>query len=103
MILDATAVGDSITLTMNVAAAGIYDVKVSMKDLNTRGIWQLAANGANVGGAQDEYQATGSGAFIVTDLGNFNFSAAGNYSFKFAVTGKNAASSGYSISFDTIM
>ena len=102
MILDATAVGDSITLTVNVATAGIYDVKVSMKDLNTRGIWQLAVNGANVGGSQDEYQATGSGAFIVTDLGNFNFSPAGNDSFKFTVTGKNAASSGYSISFDTI-
>jgi hypothetical protein len=102
MILDATAVGDSITLTVNVASAGVYDVKVSMKDLNTRGILQLTVNGSNVGGPQDEYQATDSGAFIVTDLGTFNFSTAGNYSFKFAVTGKNAASSGYSISFDTI-
>jgi hypothetical protein len=73
-----------------------------MKDLNTRGILQLTVNGSNVGGPQDEYQTTGSGAFIVTDLGTFNFSTAGNYSFKFAVTGKNAASSGYSISFDTI-
>jgi hypothetical protein len=102
MILDSTAVGNSITLTVNVATAGVYDVKVSMKDLNTRGIWQLAVNGANVGGPQDEYQATGSGAFIVTDLGTFNFTAPGNYSFKFSVTGKNAASSDYSISFDTI-
>jgi Legume lectin domain/Chitobiase/beta-hexosaminidase C-terminal domain len=100
MILDATAVGDSITLTLNVATAGIYDVKVSMKDLNTRGIWQLAVNGTNLGTQTDEYQATGTGVYVVTDLGNFNFSAAGNYSFKFTIVGKNAASSGFSMSFD---
>jgi hypothetical protein len=101
-ILDATAAGDNVTLTVNVPTAGTYDVKVSMKDLNTRGIYQLAINGANVGVAQDEYQTTGSGAFIVTDLGNFNFAAAGNYAFKFTVTGKNASSSGFTIAFDDI-
>ncbi len=77
-------------------------MKVSVKELNTRGIWQLSINGANVGSPQDEYQNTGSGAYAVFDLGNFNFAAAGNYAFKFTVTGKNAASSGYSIAFDDI-
>jgi hypothetical protein len=101
-ILDATAVGDNVTLTLNVATAGTYDVKVSLKDLNTRGIWQLAVNGTNVGAPQDEYQTTALGAYVVTDLGNFNFAAAGNYAFKFTVTGKDAASSGYSIAFDDI-
>ena len=101
-ILDAAVVGDNVTLTVNVATAGTYDVQVSMKDLNTRGTYQLAINGANVGAAQDEYQSTGSGAFIVTDLGSFSFAAAGNYAFKFTVTGKNASSSGYSIAFDDI-
>jgi hypothetical protein len=102
MILDATAPGNNITLTLNVATAGTYDIKVGLKDLNTRGIWQLAINGANVGSPQDEYQATGTGAYVVTDLGNFNFAAAGNYSFRFTVAGKNSASSGYSIAFDDI-
>ena len=101
-ILDATAVGDNVTLTVNVATAGTYDVKVSMKDLNTRGIYQLAINGANVGATQDEYQTTGSGVLIVTDLGNFNFPAAGNYAFNFTVAGKNASSSGFTIAFDDI-
>jgi Legume lectin domain/Chitobiase/beta-hexosaminidase C-terminal domain len=101
-ILDATAVGNNVTLTVNVATAGIADVKVSVKELNTRGIWQLSINGTNVGSPQDEYQNTGSGAYAVFDLGNFNFAAAGNYAFKFTVTGKNAASSGYSIAFDDI-
>jgi hypothetical protein len=101
-ILDATAVGDNVTLTLNVATAGTYDVKVSVKDFDTRGIWQLAINGTNVGSPLDEYQPTGSGVYVVTDLGNFNFAAAGNYAFKFTVTGTDAASSGYSIAFDDI-
>jgi hypothetical protein len=77
-------------------------VKVSVKDLNTRGTWQLAVNGANVGSPQDEYNTSASGVYAVLDLGNFNFAAAGNYAFKFTVTGKNAASSGFSIAFDDI-
>jgi Legume lectin domain len=102
-ILDATAVGNNVTLTVNVATAGIADVKVSVKELNTRGTWQLSINGTNVGSPQDEYTNNGSaGAYGVFDLGTFNFPAAGNYAFKFTVTGKNAASSGYSISFDDI-
>jgi hypothetical protein len=101
-ILDAIAGGDSVTLTVNVATAGIQDVKVSVKDFNTRGIWQLTINGTNAGVWQDEYQTTTSGAFVVFDLGTFNFASAGNYAFKFTVTGKNTASSGYSIAFDDI-
>ncbi len=102
-ILDATKVGDNVTLTVNVATAGIADVKVSTKNLNTRGIWQLTVNGTTVGAPQDEYNSSASaGVYAVLDLGNFNFAAAGNYAFKFTVTGKNAASSGYSIAFDDI-
>jgi hypothetical protein len=101
-ILDATAVGDNVTMTVNVANAGTYDVKVSTKLLNTRGTYQLTINGAKVGPAEDEYANTGAGTFATLDLGNFNFAAAGNYAFKFAVTAKNAASSGFSIAFDDI-
>jgi Legume lectin domain/Chitobiase/beta-hexosaminidase C-terminal domain len=102
MILDATSVGNAITLTLNVPTPGIYDVKASMKENNARGIWQLAVNGTAVGSPQDEYQPTDAGAYVTTDVGNFNFAAAGNYSFKFTVVSKNAASGGYSMSFDNI-
>ncbi len=101
-ILDATAAGQSVTMTVNVATAGTYDVKISTKLLNTRGTYQLAINGANAGAPQDEYNATGSGIYATQDLGNFNFAAAGSYSFKFTVSGKNASSSGFSIAFDDI-
>jgi hypothetical protein len=102
-ILDATAAGQSVTMTLSVATAGTYDIKISTKELNTRGTYQLAINGAGVGAPQDEYNASSSaGVYATQDIGNFNFAAAGSYSFTFTVTTKNAASTGYSIAFDDI-
>jgi len=100
-ILDATKVGDNVTFTLNVAQPGTYGVKVGVKQFTTRGIWQLSVNGVNVGAPQDEYLNTG-GAYAVLDAGNVTISSAGNQSFTFTVTGKNAASSGFTISFDPI-
>ncbi len=99
-ILDATKVGDNVTFTVNIAAAGTYDVKISCKMHSTRGISQLNVSGTNVGAVYDQYAATD--AYAVYDLGTHTFSSAGNYSFKFTVTGKNTASSDYSISFDDL-
>ena len=100
-ILDATKVGDNVAFTLNVATPGTYDVKVGVKQFTTRGIWQLSVNGVNVGALQDEYLNTG-GTYAVLDAGNVTISTAGNQTFKFTVTGKNAASSGFTMSFDPI-
>jgi hypothetical protein len=100
-ILDATKVGDNVTFTLNVATPGTYDVRVGVKQFTTRGIWQLSVNGVSAGLPQDEYLNTG-GTYAVLDVGNVTISTAGNQTFKFTVTGKNAASSGYTISFDPI-
>ncbi len=100
-ILDATKVGDNVTFTLNVATAGIYDVQLSDKKFSSRGISQLSISGTNLGATLDQYAATDS--YAVNDYGTFNFTAAGNYAFKFSVTGKNAASSNYGISFDDIV
>lgn len=100
-ILDATNVGDNIVFTLAVPTAGLYDVKVSYKQFTTRGIMQAAVNSTNLGSPVDEFTPTGD-AYAVSDLGNLNFASAGNYLFKFTVVGKNAASSGYTMSFDTI-
>jgi Legume lectin domain/Chitobiase/beta-hexosaminidase C-terminal domain len=100
-VLDATKVGDNVTFTVNVATAGTYDVQLSYKNLSDRGTMQLAINGTNVGSTLDEYAATDSYAGF--DFGTFNFPTAGNYSFGFTVTGKNASSTGYSISFDDMV
>ena len=98
-ILDATSVGDNVTFTVNVATPGIYDVKVSYKQNIPRGTMQSAVNTTNIGPPVDEFLATGEG-YAQVDLGNVNFASAGNYLFKFTVVGKNAASTGYGISFD---
>jgi hypothetical protein len=100
-ILDATKVGDNVTFTLNVAQPGTYDVKVGVKKYTTRGIWQLSLNGVNVGSTQDEYVNTG-GTYAVLDVGTVTISSAGNQSFRFTVIGKDVASGGFTMSFDTI-
>ncbi len=102
VIADGTAVGAYLNFTINVAQAGTYDVKAATKQFTTRGIFQLSVNGANVGPTEDEYNANGNGVFYEYDLGPLNFSAPGNYSFKFNVTGRNSKSSGYTVAFDYI-
>ena len=99
--LDATAVGDSVTFTINVAQAGVYSITYNTKAYNTRGTNQLSINGSNVGPVVDQYNA---GQTLTSfNLGTFNFATAGNYSLKFTVIGKNAASSGYTMAFDDII
>lgn len=98
-ILDATSIiGNNVTFTVNVAAAGTYDVKLSYKRYKTRGISQFTINGTSVGGPLDQYLDTD--GYATVDYGNFTFESAGNYSFKFTIIGKNPSSTGYSVSFD---
>ncbi len=99
MMFDATAVGDNVAFTINVATPGIYDVKVSYKQNINRGIMQTAVNSTNIGAPVDEYLAAGE-AFAETDLGSVNFATAGNYLLKFTVVGKNPASPADTITFD---
>jgi hypothetical protein len=101
-IADGTAVGAYLNFTVNVATAGTYDIKAATKKFPTRGIFQLSVNGTNVGPPEDEYSANGNGVFQEYDLGNATFPSAGNYSFKFIVTGHNSSSSGYTVCFDYI-
>lgn len=105
-IIDATAVGNQVTYVIPGVTAGVYDIRVGCKNLNTRGIWQLAIGPAgstsptNLGAPQDEY-ATGE-TFAEYDLGNWTPGSSSDKWFTFTVTGKNAASTGYTISFDYI-
>jgi hypothetical protein len=93
-------VGDSVTFTVNVPQAGIYDIAYTTEKASNRGYLQFSINGTNVGPLSGQY-ATAI-AFARCDLGNFSFPAAGSYSFKFTVAGKNSSSSGYTLAFDDI-
>jgi Legume lectin domain/Chitobiase/beta-hexosaminidase C-terminal domain len=94
-------VGDNVTFMVNVPAAGKYNVKVSYKQYQPRGMVQTAINNTNVGPAIDQFVPT-SDSYAETDLGSVNFSSAGSYPFTFTVVGKNSASSGYNLAFDDI-
>jgi hypothetical protein len=98
--INSTGVGQSVTYTLNVPTAGTYDVRVAVKKYYTRGIWQMAVNGSNVGNTQDEYNS--SALWAEFDVGNVTISSTGNQAFKFTVVGKNASSSGYTMTFDYI-
>jgi hypothetical protein len=97
-----TSVGDNVTFMVNVPAAGTYDVKISYKQYQPRGIVQTAINNASVGPPVDQFIANAD-AYAITDLGSVNFPSAGSYPFTFKVVGKNPASTAYSLAFDDII
>ncbi len=105
-ILDATAVGNSVTYTVPNLQARTYDVFVGTKTYNTRGICQLAVapslNGAYTDHGSPIDQYSSAAVFSEIDVGSFTPGTAGDKSFRFTVTGKNASSSGYSLAFDYI-
>jgi hypothetical protein len=99
-ILEANAAGDFVTYTVNLPQAGTYDVRVGIKKLTNRGIWQFASNGTDHGPAVDGFAAAA--AFVEADLGNVTFTTAGDKAFRFTVTGKNAASTSFWVVLDYI-
>jgi hypothetical protein len=100
VILEAKGAGDFMTLNVSVPQARTYDVRVGVKNLANRGIWQLSIRGVKHGPPVDQFSS--SAAFQEVDLGNVTFGAAGVQPFAFSVTGKNPASSGFWIALDYV-
>jgi hypothetical protein len=99
-ILEANAVNDYVTYTVNVPQAGSCNVRVGVKKSPNRGIFQLAVNGSNHGSTQDLYAAADT--YTELDVSTFTFGSSGSKSFTFTVTGKNGSSSNYWLAFDYI-
>ncbi|MGP8155824.1 MAG: glycosyl hydrolase 115 family protein [Candidatus Acidiferrales bacterium] len=105
---DSTATGQYISFDVTIPAAGTYDIQVGYKGLNSRGKMQTAVASSvggtytNVGSVVDQYADTGSGTYPTADLGDYTFSSSGTWVFRFTVTGKDSASSGYTLSFSFI-
>ena len=98
--LEANQIGQFVSFPINIPIAGTYHIKVGVRNADNCGMFQLAVNGRNQGAPQDEYSAvTG---YTVLDLGPITFTNAGNRNFRFTVTGKNASSLGYQLTFDYI-
>jgi hypothetical protein len=101
VILNATGTGQSVTFTVNVPAAGTYDIAYTTQVATNHGNAQFAINGTNVGPTTGQY-ATATG-YARLDLGNYTFASAGSYSFTFTVNGKNGSSTGYALAFDDLI
>ncbi len=105
-VLDARAAGDSVTYTVPNVAIGTYDVRVGVKRLDSHGLCRLAAarsdstTFSNIGSSQDLYSTTED--YVELDLGTWSPATVSDKSFRFTVTGKNAASSGYAVGLDAI-
>jgi hypothetical protein len=99
-ILEANAAGDSVTYSMYVPQARTYNVRVGVKKLNNRGIWQLESNGIPHGAPVDGFAAAA--AFTEAEIGAVTFTTAGVKSFRFRVTGKNPSSTGFWVALDYV-
>ena len=107
VILDSTAAGNYINFLVPDVSARKYDVRVGVKTINTRGIFQMAIGQAgnnsptNTGAPQDLYSA--SAAYVELDLGAWTPATNSDKWFWITVTGKNASSTGYTLAFDYIL
>ncbi|OCT13093.1 hypothetical protein A8709_20295 [Paenibacillus pectinilyticus] len=98
--LSGNAVGDYVQYTLNVPQTGTYTVYVGNRKAANKGIYQLAVNGTNLGSTVDQYAAAS--GYAESNLGTVTISAAGNQTFRFTVTGKNASASTYNLAYDYI-
>ncbi|GEM_PF-5360211 len=99
-ILEANAVDDYVTYSVNVPEARSYSVRIGVKRGTDRGRFQMSVNGVNHGSVQDLYSTASD--YVELNVANITFSSEGNKSFKFNITGKNASSSGYWLAIDYI-
>jgi unsaturated rhamnogalacturonyl hydrolase len=94
------AVNDYVQFTATNVPAGSYKLRVRFRRSPNNGIWQLTTNGVNTGTATDGYDVDPH--YAEADFGNVTYSTTANRVYRFKVTGKRTASSGYGIAIDCI-
>lgn len=99
---DAGAVGEFIEFTLTVPDPGDYAVSLVYKSYPNRGTFRLSCAGETVGEPVDQFAAAPAYGQIAK-LGLVRFNSAGPKTLCFTVTGKNAASSALSGSFDKLV
>jgi hypothetical protein len=99
--LNSLATGDYVQFTVPVTA-GTRSISIKYKTDDTRGKLKLriVENNGLVGAELDQY--TSSNLYKSSYIGSMTFTTTGNKTFRFEVSGKNATSTGYSLSIDSI-
>lgn len=100
-VLKSTATGQYLEATLFSVPAGTYSVRVRYKRYNARGKFTFKFDGATLGPEVDQYLSTA--LFGETTMGTKTFSSTGNHTVRFTVSGKNASSSDYALSIDSIV
>jgi hypothetical protein len=90
--------GQYIDYTVTSVPAGTYQVQMEWKGNTSRGTFQLAVDGTNLGSTLDQYSATQ--VYPTTPFGTVTFTTTGSHDIRLTVTGKNASSSNYYLSSD---
>ncbi len=88
---------DFIEYTINVANAGLQNLKIRSSVGPARGKWQLVVNGVDTGAVFDAYSA--SWGQTTVDRGLINF-VAGDNKIAFRIAGKNANATSLNVGFD---
>jgi hypothetical protein len=102
--LDARRAGDFVTYQVPVPEAGSYGVAARIRSDGGTGTFQLSVAEAPsgpfvpIGSPRDGYAAAYEWQLL--DLGSVSFATAGQKFFRFTMTGKNDASSGYDLTLD---
>jgi len=99
--LNADGTGEYIAFAITNIPAGAYRLKLVFQSGSNCGQCNLAADGNPLGGTLDEYWAYD--LFPLWDFGPVTFASTGDHIIRLTVTGKNAASSSYSVSADKFM
>lgn len=98
--LNATGTGSWVQFTLPNVPAGTYSLRLTYKTNANRGIATFQVNGAAVGGSLDQYAS--SSTYPTATIGTVTFSSSGNQTFRMTVSGKNSASTSYTLSADKI-
>ena len=95
------AINDYIQYSLWLPTPGTYNVKIRFGKGADMGRWQFYTGGSDVGATQGAYSNAFS--FAEVNLGNVTYVTSGNKVFRFTVTGKNSASSGFATAIDYVM
>lgn len=104
--LNGTVTGDYINFLIPQLASGNYQVNVGIRTKDDSGIFQLSSVAGSsgtfydIGSPQNLYSVTQN--YVDLNLGSTYFGTAGDRTFRFKLTGKDAASSGYKLRLDYI-
>jgi rhamnogalacturonyl hydrolase YesR len=99
--LNSSSAGNYIEFTLTNVPAGTYHTRLVFQSGSNRSQLSLELDGNPLGGALDEYWATA--FYPLWDFGTVTFVSAGDHTVRLTATGKNVASSSYTISADKFM